>query len=141
MEHQFVNNATECEVRNSINKKKKRKGGRPKISIDERRLFTTRPGFNESEFERLEARAESVGLDLPEFIRRLALNQPFYAMPAVNRAGLVELSRIGNNINQIARVLKSNPNPIGLIQHLSNIETALEKIGLQLTDTSAENES
>lgn len=140
MEHQHTKSETEFEVRNSINKKK-RKGGRPKLLAEERRSFSIRPGFNESEFGRLEARADSAGIDLPEFIRRLALNQKFYSVPAINRASMVELSRIGNNINQIARVLKSNPNPIGLIQQLSRIEAALEKIGLQLTDTSSEIES
>lgn len=140
MEHQHTPIIVDHSVRNSINKKK-RKGGRPKLLAEERRSLSIRPGFNEAEFLKLESRAESVGLGLPEFIRRLSLNQPFYAMPAVNRACMVELSRIGNNINQIALVLKSNPNPAGLTHHLSNIEAALEKIGLQLTDTSTETES
>lgn len=140
MEHQHTPSVIDHAARNSINKKK-RKGGRPKLLAEERRSFSIRPGFNESEFGRLEARAELAGIDLPEFVRRLALNQKFYSVPAINRASMVELSRIGNNINQIARVLKSNPNPAGLSHHLSNIEAALEKIGLQLTDTSAESES
>ncbi|PPD56991.1 MAG: hypothetical protein CTY10_01220 [Methylotenera sp.] len=113
--------------------KKRRKGGRPRLLNEERRAFSVRPGFNEAEFNKLEDRAEAAGLDLPEFIRRLALNQKFYALPAINKTALVELSRIGNNVNQIARAIKLDGNAIATQQTLTQLQTHLNDIALQLS--------
>lgn len=115
------------------NTKKKRKGGRPRLLEEERRAFSVRPGFNESEFNRLEDRAEAAGLELPEFIRRLALNKSFYALPAINKSALTELSRIGNNVNQIARAIKLNGNAIAIEQTLTHLQKQLDTIALQLS--------
>lgn len=126
-----INTDTEHEVRNSINKK--RKGGRPKLIEFERRRNTTRVGFNDSEFDKLEIRAEKVGLDLSEFVRRLALDKEFNSIPAINKTALVELNKIGNNINQIAHALNKNAEtPTALNHTLAQLQNQLQKIGLQL---------
>lgn len=127
----IVKNETEHEVRNRINKK--RKGGRPRLLNEERRAFSVRPGFNEAEFNKLEDRAASAGLELPEFIRRLALHQQFYALPAINKQALTELSRIGNNVNQIARSIRLSQAPIGLQHTLTQLQAHIDTIALQLS--------
>lgn len=109
---------------------KKRKIGRPRLLEVERRAFSIRPGFNEREFEKLEHRAESVGLDVSEFVRRLALNQQFHALPTINRQALAELSKIGSNVNQLARVANSTGE---VSQAIAGVKSELEKITLTLT--------
>lgn len=113
---------------NAINKK--RKTGRPRLIEAERRAYSIRPGFNQHEFEKLEQRAEAAGLDISEFVRRLALNQQFHALPTINRQALVELSKIGSNVNQLARVA----NVTGEVPNeITYIKRELEKITLTLT--------
>lgn len=115
-------------------KKTKRKGGRPKLLLQERRRNSIRPGFNDHEIEILEARAESVGLDLVEFVRRLALNQQFIAVPSINRQALVQLSRIGSHLNQIAKVANSTKNVQPFVANaINSAKGELEKITLTLT--------
>ena len=132
MQVQTQKNETEHEVRN-INKK--RRGGRPRLTKEERRLYSVKPGFTEHEFEKLEARAESVGLDPASFIRRLSLNQPFYSVSSINRSALAELSRIGNNVNQISKAINTSANARA-IEALDIIKTDLQKLTLAITTES-----
>lgn len=44
-----------------------------------------------------------------EWIRRSALSAVPNIVPALNREAWLELSRVGSNLNQIARVLNSDP--------------------------------
>lgn len=113
---------------------KRRKGGRPRLIDQERRAFSVRPGFTEYEFSVLEKRAESTGLDLAEFVRRLALNKEFYSVPQINREAMIELNRIGVNFNQIAKFANST-NQILAIETLSQIKDAMDQITLTLTNT------
>lgn len=115
-----------------MEQKERRKGGRPRLIEEERRAFSVRPGFTEYEFEKLEARAETTGLDVSEFVRRLALNKQFLCVPAINRSALVELSKIGSNINQIAKVTNSSNN-LPIACELNLIKDELQKITLTLT--------
>lgn len=115
-------------------KKTKRKGGRPRLIPEERRAFSIRPGFTEHEFSMLEDRAESAGLDLVEFVRRLALNQQFIAVPSINRQALAQLSRIGSHLNQIAKVANSTKNVQPFVANaINSAKVELEKITLTLT--------
>ena len=105
MENDLQKNDTEHEVRNSINKK--RKGGRPRLLPEERRSFQIKVGFNQAQFEALQQRCESASLSEPELIRRLSINQQITTNSKVTNAALIELGRIGNNLNQIAKLLNS----------------------------------
>jgi hypothetical protein len=82
---------------------RKRRGGRPKLSPEERRAYTVRVGFTESQYNKLIERAEAAGLADSELIRRLAINQQFHTVPAINRTALIELNKMGVNLNQIAK--------------------------------------
>lgn len=100
-----VTNETEHEVRNSINKK--RKGGRPRLLPQERRSFQVKVGFTESQFQKLQERCELSNLAEPELIRRLSLNQQITTNSKITNQALIELGRIGNNLNQISKILNS----------------------------------
>jgi len=90
------------------NTNKKRRFGRAKLPAELRRGWQFKPGYTQDEYQRLQKRAEQAGMPaerLSEFIKKCSLGQSIFATPAINREALVELNRIGNNINQIARVL------------------------------------
>lgn len=119
------------------NNRIKRKSGRPMLIDEERRSYSVRPGFNPHEFEKLEKRAEAAGLDVSEFVRRLALNQQFLAVPQINRQALSELSKIGVNLNQIARIA----NKTGEVSpSIAEVKRELEKITLTLILSRKESE-
>ncbi len=103
---------------------KKRRGGRPRLSPDERRSIQIKVGLTPSQYAKIEERADSAGLSDVELIRRLAINQEFHTVPAINRSALIELNKIGGNINQIAKVANSTG-------HLDNLEE-LENINAQI---------
>ena len=54
-------------------------------------------------------------------------------MPVINRELLIELSRVGNNINQLTKKAnQNNPNLNGLKNELYNLNESLNKIKKQL---------
>ena len=107
MTQEILKYETEHEVRNSVNKK--RRGGRPRLLPCERRSFQVKIGFTPAQFQKLQERCESASLSEPEFIRRLAINQQITTNSKITNAALIELGRIGNNLNQIAKILNSKP--------------------------------
>ena len=126
MDTQNVTTETQHEVRNSINKK--RRGGRPRLLADERRSFQVKVGFTPSQYQKLAERAETANIPEPEFIRRVCINQPIYTIPKVNAQALVELNKIGVNINQLTKVSNTSAN-FNAIAELQKITIELQKIG------------
>ena len=112
---------------------KNRKVGRPKLSADERRSFQIKIGFTPGQYEALSERAESAGLSDVELIRRLAVNQQFYSVPSVNRTALIELNKIGVNLNQLTKLANSQPNGL-LIESLDHIKADIKAIAKVITE-------
>ena len=131
MEQQYEKNDVENEVKNSINKKKKRKGGRPRLTSDEKRSFQVKVGFTPSQYQKLSERAETASLAEPEFIRRICINQQIHTIPKVNSQALVELNKIGVNINQLTKVSNASAN-FNALAELQKITIELQKIGKQI---------
>ncbi len=118
----------------SDSKRSTRKGGRPKLITEERRRNSIRPGFTDAEFFKLENRADNAGLDLAEFVRRLALNKQFISVPEINRQALVQLSRIGSNLHQITKIANSTKSiQPTFTASINLLKLELEKITLAIT--------
>lgn len=113
------------------------KGGRPRLLPEERRRHIFQPGFNDHEARQLIARAEQAGLDTVELIRRTALNSQINTIPTCNREAMVELTRIGNNLNQVARALNSGQRlKDGQVDAwLDHVKNEIAAIGRRLTGT------
>ena len=106
MEHQFERTDAEFENRNSINKKRKR--GRPFSDQDKLRRWKISQSYTDAEFANLEKQAAEHSLSESELIRRSILNIKITAISQISKDALVELNRIGNNINQIAKVANAH---------------------------------
>ncbi|WP_374540887.1 plasmid mobilization relaxosome protein MobC [Flavobacterium sp.] len=110
---------------------------RPKKKLDEIRLFQINLRVTLSEQVQLEQIAKTYGLNVVEFIRRRALQKqlPKFTMSGLQRDLLIELSRIGNNINQMSKkVNQGNPNLKGLEEELLNLNKKLNEIKNQLLE-------
>lgn len=109
--------------------------GRPKKKIEEIKLFQINLRVTLNEQVQLEEAAKSHGLNLVEFIRRRALHKqlPKFSMSGLERDLLIELSRIGNNINQMSkRVNQGNPNLKGIEDELMILKAKLNEIKSEL---------
>ena len=109
--------------------------GRPKKKIEEIKLFQINLRVTINEQVQLEEAAKSHGLNVVEFIRRRALHKqlPKFSTSGLERDLLIELSRIGNNINQMSkRANQGNPNLKGLENELLNLNKKLNEIKNQL---------
>lgn len=70
---------------------------------EKRKVFAIR--LSPSERQKIESKSDTAGMKLGEYMRSTALQQKIpRSVPTINREIYVELIRIGNNINQIARV-------------------------------------
>ena len=108
---------------------------RPKKKIEEIKLFQINLRVTLNEQVQLEEAAKTYGLNVVEFIRRRALQKqlPKFSMSGLERDFLIELSRIGNNINQMSkRANQGNPNLKGLEEELLNLNEKLNEIKNQL---------
>lgn len=84
------------------------KGGRPPVG-DERRSFKIDVRFTEAEYRQVEQMEKELGIGKAELVRRKLLHDgkglAVNSVELLNRLDAVslELSRSGNNINQLAR--------------------------------------
>lgn len=86
-----------------------RKRGRKKLSADEIRDTTIKFRVNSKEMIYLNDLKNKAGIEMGHLIRQeLLKSKPRnQTLPTINNEGLLELKRIGNNINQMARILNS----------------------------------
>ena len=85
----------------------------------------------------LEEFSKLYGVNVVEFIRIKVLKKqlPKQTMSGINRELLIELSRVGNNINQLTKKAnQNNPNLNGLKNELYNLNESINNIKIQLLD-------
>ncbi|EKJ3663851.1 MobC family plasmid mobilization relaxosome protein [Escherichia coli] len=88
-----------------------RKRGRIELNQEERRDISIQFRVNKREVEYLRELVEASGLERGHYIRREILkSEPVVRrkMPEVNQKTYIQLSAIGNNINQSAKKLNGN---------------------------------
>ena len=110
---------------------------RPRKKLDEIKLFQINLRVTLNEQVQLEEIAKANGLNLVEYIRRRALQKqlPKFTIPGLQRDLLIELSRIGNNINQMSKKAnQGNPNLRGFEEDLLNLNKKLNEIKNQLLE-------
>ena len=88
-----------------------RKRGRINLTSEERRDISIQFRVNKAEFEYLKSLVSASGLERGHYIRREILkSEPIVRrkMPEVNQKTYIQLSSLGNNINQATKKLNSN---------------------------------
>lgn len=108
---------------------------RPKSSIENLKLFQINIRVTLNEQIKLEESAKVYGISLVEYIRRKALQSqlPKSKVTSINRALFIELSRIGNNVNQLTKkVNQNNTVDKDLKDLLFGLQTKLNQIKIEL---------
>jgi hypothetical protein len=103
---------------------------RPLKAPDERRdERLPAPRVTAAELGLVEGQAAAAGLDMAAYVRRCVLGQRVApARTAADDALLLELNRVGVNLNQIARALNSDrPELIDLAATLAELRAVLAK--------------
>lgn len=117
--------------------------GRPPKSPDEKRtLRLPQPRVTLPEMLKIEESANAMGLSVSEFIVRRAVgyNVPNRAEPLVPHGLLHELSRIGVNINQIAKHANATGEiSAAIIPTAELVRDTLERICRRLDEEDARN--
>lgn len=88
--------------------------------------------LSDAELERVQEKAEKVGMTVPSFLRELALKQTVHS-PVIDKEGALEIGRqiraIGNNLNQLTHLAHD-----GLpITGLDELRKELNALRLQLS--------
>lgn len=83
----------------------KGRSGRPRAPQDEVRKRTIGVRVNAAELDALQRKADSLGLPLAQWLRKIALSRfvPRPLVPEVNREAYAELAKLAGNLNQLAR--------------------------------------
>ena len=105
---------------------------RPAKQAHEKRSAKLPPiRVTDAELATLQAEAAAARIDLTKLVRDRALTgQTIAAAPSVGHSLLVELSRAGNNLNQIARHMNRGrgvPDDVAHVLH--QFYTVLERVG------------
>ena len=98
------------------------KGGRPALPDSERRTHRIGVNVNAAERAIIEAKAEAVGLSVGVYLRQAGVGARLSSR--VNDRVYHQLSRIGVNVNQMARVA----NTTGRLPELEKLQTLLAQI-------------
>ena len=80
----------------------RKRGGRPRLPDRERRTYRVGVSLSEAERKAVAAKAEAAGLSPAAYLRRTGLGARLSAR--VNDQAYHQLSRLGVNVNQMARV-------------------------------------
>ncbi|MFC6792977.1 plasmid mobilization relaxosome protein MobC [Methylobacterium komagatae] len=109
----------------------RRRTGRPrKPAPDLRAAWLPAARVTARERQAIEEKAARAGLDMSEFVRRAALGQTVRPRPTADADRLlVELNRIGNNLNQItARMHLTGELSFSMAATLAELRGAMAKV-------------
>jgi hypothetical protein len=83
----------------------KGRSGRPPVSQGEVRKRTIGVRVNVAELDALQRKADSLGLPLAQWLRKIALSRfvPCPLVPEINREAYADLAKLAGNLNQLAR--------------------------------------
>lgn len=98
------------------------KGGRPALPDSERRTHRIGVNVNDAERALIEAKAEATGLSVGVYLRQAGVGARLSSR--VNDRVYHQLSRIGVNVNQMARVA----NATGRLPELEKLQALLAQI-------------
>ena len=110
------------------------KGGRPKLENPKTEPFGFRATKDEA--KQIKAKAKIRGISPGEFCRVAALGKklPAGIVPELNRKSWMELSRIGNNLNQIAKNLNQGGGDSGLVPVLEDLKSQIQQLQLKIIE-------
>lgn len=104
---------------------------RPRKQIQDLKMLQINIRVTLEEQLQIEEYSKSYGMSVTQYIRIRSLKRqlPKNSMPSINRELFIELSRIGNNLNQLTKKANQNhPDVKGLYVELLELKTKLNEI-------------
>jgi len=83
--------------------------GRPLKSEDNKRSIKLFVRLTKSEKELLDNKIKGTTISLPDYVRQAVFNKEVVVKRIVSPAFKMDIGKIGNNLNQIARLFNTNP--------------------------------
>ena len=105
--------------------------GRPKKELGLLKTIQVNVRMTAADHSKVSVNAETIGLSVAEYIRRKCTGKslPKKRMDVLDRKLFVELSRMGNNINQLARVSNSGiRDPFSITKQLEEVKVLLQDL-------------
>ena len=99
------------------------RGGRPSLQDELRRMHTVGVRLNSSELDALKRKADSLGLPLGQWLRKIALNRfvPRPLVPEINQEAYAELAHLDSNLNHLAKASHTGKTIVSLsLLHQAN---------------------
>jgi len=108
--------------------------GRPPLEPQVIRRYGVAFRVNAEERARLRTLASASGLSVSTYARRVLLGEPlrFPTVPATNLLYVHQLCRVGNNLNQLVKLLHQNRAPVGIRDVLEELITLLGDVKARL---------
>lgn len=107
----------------------KNRGGRPPKTIAEKRSAEIKFHVTPEMKERLQNEAKAAGFDLAIYCReKILTGKPSRRVPPEILAAIAELSRQGNNLNQLARIANAQKGMDGIAVRLVMLIEFYEKL-------------
>jgi len=103
--------------------------GRPKKEFTALKIIQVDVRMTVDDYSKVSVNAETIGLSIAEYIRRRIAEKslPKKKVSPSDRKLFVELSRVGNNLNQIAKVANSGiRDPFSIHKQLTEVKIVLQ---------------
>lgn len=103
--------------------------GRPKKEFTARKIIQVNVRMTVDDYSKVSDNAETIGLAITEYIRRKITEKslPKKKVSPSDRKIFVELSRVGNNLNQITKVVNSGiRDPFSINRQLEEVKMLLQ---------------
>ena len=110
---------------------------RPRKDISKQRTIVIAFRVSQREYVIIANNAETVGLSTAEYIRRKCTGKslPTKKVNPMDRKLFVELSRVGNNLNQLARVSNSGiRDEFSITKQLEEVKMLLQQLKSNITN-------
>ncbi|WP_318311584.1 MULTISPECIES: plasmid mobilization protein [Flagellimonas] len=104
---------------------------RPKKDISKQRTIVIAFRVSQNEYVIITNNAETIGLSVAEYIRRKCTGKslPKKRVDPLDRKLFIELSRVGNNLNQLVRVSNSGiRDPFSIHKQLEEVKMLLQQL-------------
>tara|TARA_R110002012_G_scaffold300941_1_gene500986 strand:+ start:9564 stop:9911 length:348 start_codon:yes stop_codon:yes gene_type:complete len=111
--------------------------GRPKKELTSLKIIQVNVRMTTDDYLKVSVSAETIGLSIAEYIRRIITKKPLpkKRVSPSDRKLFVELSRVGNNLNQIAKVVNSGiRDPFSIHRQLEEVKTVLQYLKSNITN-------
>ncbi|SFB94616.1 mobilisation protein (MobC) [Flagellimonas taeanensis] len=111
--------------------------GRPKKELGLLKTIQVNVRMTAADHSKVSVNAETIGLSVAEYIRRKCTGKslPNKKITPLDRKLFVELSRVGNNLNQLARVSNSGiRDPFNIIKQLEEVKMLLQLLKSNITN-------